>query len=319
MNSDDLDLFARVAKAGSISRVAMETGMNQSSVSRRIALLEAEHGVRLFRRSGRGVALTEHGQTLLGYALTVEHALEEASKKLRDSADLGPARLCIAAQPTIARIMFSAVAHALKTRYPNTQVRFVEGLASQLLNALQQGEVDVAVMYIPEHRGTLQYDLLLTEGVCLVTPANFPLPGDTIAVSALKDIPLILPSTHHGLRLLVESLGLRHGFSPDIALECDGSNSLLKRLVLSDCGCTVLPSAAVLEEVASGRLKCYRLVDPLVTRSVGLVWPQGQANTESLWQVSQILRQCASSLVKDGAWPDTALADLRPSSAASPA
>ncbi|MGI4859316.1 MAG: LysR family transcriptional regulator, partial [Janthinobacterium lividum] len=40
MNSDDLDLFSRVAKTRSISRAATETGTNQSTVSRRIALLE---------------------------------------------------------------------------------------------------------------------------------------------------------------------------------------------------------------------------------------------------------------------------------------
>ena len=322
MNSDDLALFARVARAGGISRAAMETGTNQSTVSRRIAALESEHGVRLFRRSGRGVAVTEQGALLLDYALNVEKVLEEASRKLRDRSALGPARLCIAAQPTIARIMFGAIGHALKARYPTTQVRFVEGLASQLLQMLQQGEVDVAIMYIPEHRGTLQYDLLLTVGVCLVTPNDYPLLGisdHTIDVRALKGLPLILPSTHHGLRLLVESLGARLEFTPTIALECDGSISILKRLVLANCGCTILPSAAVVEEVAAGRLKCYRLAGPAVTRDVGIVWPLSSTNAESVWHVSQIIRQCAGDLVRDGAWPDTKLADVKPSLNALPA
>ncbi|HEY1607657.1 MAG TPA: LysR family transcriptional regulator, partial [Paraburkholderia sp.] len=53
MNSDDLEVFAHVAKTGRFSRTAMELGANQSTISRRIGLLEAEVGVRLFRRSGR--------------------------------------------------------------------------------------------------------------------------------------------------------------------------------------------------------------------------------------------------------------------------
>lgn len=308
MNSDDLDIFLRVARAGSISRVAMETGTNQSTVSRRIATLEAEHGVRLFRRSGRGVALTERGEFLLGYANTIERTLEEASRELRNRSEQGPVRLCIAAQPTIARIMFGTLAHALKARYPAMQVRFVEGLASQILNALQEGEIDIAIMYVPEHPGALRYDRLLTEGICLITPGDYPLQGDVIDVKSLSKVPLILPSTHHGLRVLVESLATRHGFTPTIAFECDGSISILKRLVLAHCGCTVLPSAAVVEEVEAGRLKRFRLDNPPVMRDVGIVWAGNGSNTEGLWQVSQIVRQCAADLVAQGAWPDAELA-----------
>lgn len=78
MNSDDLGLFAQVASSGSISRAAMELGADQSTVSRRIGLLEAELGVRLFHRSGRGVSLTERGQQLLVYANAVTQTLNEA-------------------------------------------------------------------------------------------------------------------------------------------------------------------------------------------------------------------------------------------------
>jgi LysR family nitrogen assimilation transcriptional regulator len=308
MNSDDLDLFSHVAKVGSMSRAALETGTNQSTVSRRIALLEAELGVRLFRRSGHGVKVTTRGEQLLAYADAVERTLDEAGRALRNSSELGPARLCIAAQPTVARIMFGHLGHALRARYPNTRIRFVEGLASQILGLLHDGEVDLAIMYVPEHHGGLRYDLLLTEGVCLITPADYPLRGSAIDVRALGSVPLILPSTHHGLRVLVESLAARHGFALRLALECDGSISITKRLVLENCGCTVLPSAAVVEEVAARRLKRYRLENPAITRDVAIVWPQNRATPEGLWEVSHIIRECAAERVGAGAWPDAQLA-----------
>lgn len=308
MNSDDLDLFSRVAKTRSISRAATETGTNQSTVSRRIALLESRHGVRFFRRSGRGMELTEHGELLLGYALQVEQLLEEASLKIRNSSESGPGKICIAAQPTIAWIMFGGLAHAIKSRYPKIQVRFIEGLASQILSALHEGDIDIAVMYVPERHGMLQYDLLLQEGIDLITPVDYPLHGESIDVRTLGKVPLILPSTHHGLRLLVESLATRHGFTPSITLECDGSISILKRLVLANCGCTVLPAAAVIDEVAAGRLKRFQIESPRVAREVGIVWSQGLAKSEDLWHVSQIIRRCASDLVRNGEWPGAVLA-----------
>jgi DNA-binding transcriptional LysR family regulator len=307
MNSDDLALFAQVAKSGSISRAAMELGADQSTVSRRVGLLKAELGVRLFHRSGRGVTLTERGQQLLGFANTMNDTLVEAERAMRDSAEQGPAKLCIAAQPTIARILFGSLGHALKARYPLTQVHFVEGLAADILNRLSDGAVDIAILYLPEHPGALQFDPLLSEGVQLITPANYPLKGNAIAVRDLGDIPLILPSTHHGLRMMVESLANRYGFSANIALECDGSISITKRLVLENCGCTVLPAAAVVEEVKAGRLKSYRLEDPEIRRTVAIVWPKNRVTADGLWAVTQIIRQRAADMVEQGTWPGATL------------
>jgi DNA-binding transcriptional LysR family regulator len=307
MNSDDLALFAQVAKSGSISRAAMELGADQSTVSRRVGLLEAELGVRLFHRSGRGVTLTERGQQLLGFANTLNDTLIEAERAMRDSAEQGPAKLCIAAQPTIARILFGSLGHALKARYPLTQVHFVEGLAADILNRLSDGAVDIAILYLPEHPGALQFEPLLSEGVQLITPASYPLKGDAVAVRDLGDIPLILPSTHHGLRMMVESLANRYGFSVNIALECDGSISITKRLVLENCGCTVLPEAAVIEEVTAGRLKSYRLEDPEIRRTVAIVWPKNRVTADGLWAVTQIIRQRAADMVEQGTWPGATL------------
>lgn len=307
MNSDDLAVFAHVAKSGSISRTAMEMGANQSTISRRIALLEAELGVRLFRRSGRGVGLTERGEQLLGYAQALERTLDEARGAMRSGTESGPAQLAIAAQPTIARIMFGELGQRLRARYPHTRVRFVEGLASQILGRLNDGEIDLAIMYVPEHRGTTQFDPLLAEELCLVAPASFALPDGPVDVHTLGELPLILPSTHHGLRVLAESLAARHGFTLQIALECDGSISLTKRLVMAQCGCTLLPAASVIEEVASGRLRCVPLANAAVVRDVAIAWPLNRVMPDGVWRVAQMIRELAAGLVEAGDWPGATL------------
>ncbi|WP_322051985.1 LysR family transcriptional regulator [Paraburkholderia bannensis] len=311
MNSDDLAVFAHVAKTGSISRTAMELGANQSTISRRIAVLEAELGVRLFQRSGRGVGLTERGEQLLGYAQSLERTLDEARGAMRSGTQSGPAQLAIAAQPTIARIMFGALGQRLKARYPHTRVRFVEGLASQILGRLNDGEIDLAIMYVPEHRGTTQFDPLLAEELCLVTPVGFALPDGAgpgpVDAQMLGQLPLILPSTHHGLRLLAESLAARHGFTLQIALECDGSISLTKRLVMAQCGCTLLPAASVIEEVAAGRLRCVPLANADVVRDVAIAWPLNRVMPDGVWRVAQMIRELAADLVDAGDWPGATL------------
>ena len=162
-------------------------------------------------------------------------------------------------------------------------------------------------MYVPEHPGAMQYDVLLSEEVCLVTPPDFPMASGSFDVQALRDVPLILPSTHHGLRLLVESLALQHNFVPRIVLECDGSISLTKRLVMERCGCTVLPVASVIEERAAHRLKCFPLANPVVSRDVALAWPHKRAMHDGMWNVARMIRELATELVTGGQWPGTTL------------
>lgn len=309
MNSDDLCLFARVVKAGSVSRAALDLGVDQSTISRRIGLLESALGVRLLHRSGRGVVPTERGTQLLDYAHAVAGLLDEAQQSMADDSARGPSHLAIAAQPTIAKMLFGHVGQRLRQRFPNIRLRFIEALVSSTLEKLADGELDLAIMYIPEQPGSLQFDPLFSEAVRLIAPANFPLSGNVIAMGALAEVPLILPSTHHGLRLLVESHATRQGFSANIAVECNGSIALFTSLVQQGCGCALLPEAAVMDEIAAGRLKSYRIEGGGIRRQVGLVQGKNRVRPAGLWEAAQLIKAQVVALVQSGAWPDAELDD----------
>ncbi|MDB5757226.1 MAG: LysR family transcriptional regulator [Burkholderia sp.] len=307
MNSDELQCFTQVAASGSISRAAMALGSDQSTVSRHMARLEASTGARLFHRSGRGVVLTDAGLALLDYAQKVSATIAEAKKAVQAFSGAGPSRLVIAAQPTIARMSFGAIAQVLKASFPRTRLRFVEGLGTHLLGWLADGEVDIAVLYLPSHAGALKVDMLLQEELRLVTPADHVHIGPRFPVRQLGQLPLILPSTHHGLRLLAESLAQKAGIRLDIAMECDTSTNVTKALVAEGCGCTLLPLAAVAEEVAAGTLRTARLVEPDVLRDVAIATAKNRPPVPQLWGITQTIRQEISGLVAAGKWPDTRL------------
>ncbi|MEN7530388.1 LysR substrate-binding domain-containing protein [Cupriavidus sp. 2SB] len=307
LNSDDLACFVCVANTQSISRAALELGADQSTVSRQITRLEAALDTRLFHRSGRGVVLTEAGATLLGYARQVATTLSEARSAVRASSAQGPTQLVIAAQPTIANTAFASIGTALKERYPATKLRFVEGLASPILSWLAAGEIDVALLYLPEQQGALKVDVLLEEDLTLVTPASWSHVGPTFQARRLGEVPLILPSTTSGLRMLAEALATRAGTTLNVAMECDASNAVSMRLVEDGCGATLLPFAAVADRVAQGRLHSARLVDPVVTRQVAVATARNRPAVAELWDVMQTVRQSVRKTVMSGAWPGARL------------
>lgn len=75
---NDLLLFARIVEAGSFSMAAQRQDLPKSTVSRRIALLEASVGERLLQRTTRRLVLTEFGASLLEHARKVADEVEAA-------------------------------------------------------------------------------------------------------------------------------------------------------------------------------------------------------------------------------------------------
>lgn len=308
LNSDDLACFTCVANTGSFSRAALELGSDQSTVSRQVARLETTLETRLFSRSGRGVVLTEAGSTLLGYAQQVAATISEACDAVHSCTAKGPAKLVIAAQPTIATTAFDMIGTAIKQRFPATKLRFVEGLASPILGWLSTGEVDMALLYSPEQHSGLSQDVLLEEDLMLVTPASWSYIGPTFPVGKLGEVPMILPSTEHGLRVLAESLAARTGATLNMAMECDASNTVSMRLVEGGCGATLLPFAAVADRVAQGRLHAARLVEPVVTRKISLAMARNRPSMPELFEITQLVRKAVRGLVTSGAWIGARLA-----------
>jgi DNA-binding transcriptional LysR family regulator len=309
MNSEDLILFLSIATRESLSRASIDIGMSQSNLSRRIAALEGELNTRLFYRSGRGVLLTESGKLLKLHATEVKEALQRASAALSLPAYQGPASVELAAQPTIAKILFGSIGKALTLQYPGIKIRFREGLGGHIQEWIANGEVDAAIVYLPESHNSFGVDVILRERLSFVAPIEFGPLGSGFPVSRLGDVPMVLPSHPHGLRVLAESLASRYSKPIRLVMECDASVYITKQLVAENCGCTILPLAAVQEELDRGVLQAVPLIDPEVIRDVAIVPGRNRPPLTGQWQVLQTVRQQMEYLVNSSIWRDAALAD----------
>ncbi len=118
LEANDLILFARVAETGSFSRGAERAGLPKSTVSRRIAGLEAQLGERLFLRSTRRLALTEFGETLLDHARRLVEEVEAAGALAQHRQVEPSGRLRVSMPNDFAEILLPAMLAAFVRRYP---------------------------------------------------------------------------------------------------------------------------------------------------------------------------------------------------------
>src|SRR5205823_952564 len=140
-------LFIDAAEMGSLSKVAVVYGTSQPHISRRISELEREYGGRLFQRTGRGVAMTELGQRIAPQIRAWLTSTQQLANDVRTSAGTPIGTVRIGSLPSTAHPLVTTLYYRLKKRYPLVQLAVREGQGAQLENWLEDGSVDLAILY----------------------------------------------------------------------------------------------------------------------------------------------------------------------------
>ncbi|MDC8760019.1 LysR family transcriptional regulator [Janthinobacterium fluminis] len=147
LDPSDLLLFARIVECGSFSRAAVRVDLPKSTVSRRIALLEAKLGERLLQRTTRKLVLTEFGASLLEHASKVAEETEAAVALARHRQLAPSGRLRISMPADFANLSMGQVLAAFISRYPAISLeldlspRRVDLLAENFDLAIRMGEL----------------------------------------------------------------------------------------------------------------------------------------------------------------------------------
>ena len=142
-----LRVLVAVARHGSVTAAARELNYAQPSVSHHLARLEAETGVRLIQRAGRGIRLTDAGRLLADRATEVLGRLDAAENELAAHAGLSAGRVRLAAFPSALGTIVPAAAAMLRADYPGMDVRLTEAEPPEALRMLRAGYVDVALVF----------------------------------------------------------------------------------------------------------------------------------------------------------------------------
>lgn len=169
----DIDLaqtFLTVVSAGSFARAAQRLHVTQAAVSARVQALESELGRPLFLRSKAGTQMTGAGQEFLPYAQSLVQVWERA----RQSVALRPGReavLSLGGEMSLWSALVLNWLIALRRERPAVALRASVDGAERLLERVQSGSLDIAVLYTPHHRPGLDVVPLIEEELVAVTTA----------------------------------------------------------------------------------------------------------------------------------------------------
>ncbi len=296
MNVAAVKLFLEVAEAGSLNKVAARRQTVQSHISRQITEFEGQCGGRLFRRTGRGLELTEHGVRAVAKLRGWLQATEQLTEELRSEAGqvMGEVRLGII--PSAAHPLATRLFEVLQGQHPAVHLNIAEAQGAELDAMLDAGAVDLAILFRFSKPNGRDERLLSVASTYLVSA-----PGDPLTRSAnlnfarLKGIRLVLPRRPSHWRNALDETAKSLGFRLEGVAEAD-SLTVQKELVARTPKLySVLGPFSIAAELRSGRLQATRLVRPDLCRHVALSFPKQGKLSPACRVVANTIEQLVQS------------------------
>ncbi|MFQ3660923.1 MAG: LysR family transcriptional regulator [Chloroflexaceae bacterium] len=274
-----LEIFARVAEAGSISQAATQLRMTQSGVSQHIKALEDSLGTPLFERGRRGVRLTPAGQQLYDYSEAIFRLVAEAELAVTDVRGLREGRLTIGATPGVSAYLLPEWVQAFGERYPNLTVIAQTATTPVLIGELRGGHMDLAVIE-GELDGETIFDLsvraLQEFDQYVVLGRQHPWwERPVIALEELAGQPMVTRQTGSQTRVWLDQTLREHALTPRLVAELDNLESI-KRMVMLSASLTVLPLYTVRAEVELDMLRAIPIQGRPLRRTLRLLWRAGR-------------------------------------------
>lgn len=275
MDISTVRLFLEVVEAGSLSKVALRRHTVQSHVSRKITAFEAQCGGRLFRRTGRGVELTELGARAATRLRAWLQATEQLEQELRSESGqpMGEVRLGII--PSAAHPLMTHLFAELQATHPAVRLSIAEAQGAELDAMLDSGAVDLAVLFrFSRPSGSDERQLGVAHTWLVSAPGDPLTRAPTLNFSRLKGLRLVLPRRPSHWRSALDDTARSLGFRLEPVAEAD-SLTVQKELVARTPGLySVLGPYSFAAELKQGRVQASRLVRPDLCRHVTLSFPK---------------------------------------------
>ena len=286
-----LRIFMAVARAGSFTRAADELVLRQPTVSQQVQVLERALRVRLFDRLGRSVRLTPAGTALLGYAERLLSLAEEAESATREAAGLAARTLRLGAGNTLATYILPDMLARLRWEHPDIVVQITVGNTDQLLDAVVDTRVELALVGSPVADARLSIHPFMVDELVAIVPPDPPwLDHHALDLRELCEQTVFMREPGSALQATLETLLRERGIEPRHTVTL-GNLEAIKRSVEAGLGVAIVPELAVRREAQAGMLRALSLRDVRDERTFNYVYRRDHALTAAARVFAELLEK----------------------------
>ncbi len=241
MDTRELEIFLTLADLLHFGRASQACNLSASALTRTIQRLEEQVEKPLFLRDNRTVTLSAAGEQFRVYAREALQEWQRFHTAIKSEQTIA-GTLSIYASITAVYSLLPDLLESYRSAYPEVQLDLSTGTADQAVNQVQNGEIDLAVAALPDHkRSQIEFMPITTTPLIFIAPQqqtdSFPLTNT--GQLDLSKAPLVLPQAGLSRRRLDKWLkGQR--ITPNISSEVSGNEAIIPMVRLG-CGVSIVP------------------------------------------------------------------------------
>lgn len=247
---EDMRVFATIVEQTSLNKAAERLNVSQPALSRRIAKLEEELEVTLFRRVGKRLELTAAGQLTYEFALELRRYHGNYLQKLNAFKSVDAPIATIGASLTTLQTTLPELIQAMTERHPQLEIKAITGKSHEIATLVKERKVDFGLV-----ASAVEADLGITslplfdDHLILVLPrTHYILERTQLELSDLNGLPMILFAPGTWYRTHTDELFRKYNLKPDVRMEIDSFEAIIRLLSACRAG-TLLPKSYMREQL----------------------------------------------------------------------
>lgn len=246
---EELHVFTVIVEQSSMNKASALLNLSQPALSRKLAKLEDEIGAQLFRRIGKRLELTRIGQLTYEYALELRQLHRNYLQTVSEFTATGRTSLTIGASLTTLQTTLPDLIQLLTSTHPEYDIKAITGKTHEIITFVREHKVDIGIVASSIEDSSLRCIPLFDDHLLLVVPrGHLMTEKGSLHIHDLNGLPMILFSKGTWYRILTDELFEMHGISPDVRMEIDSFEAILRLLHTCRAG-TLLPKSYLREQL----------------------------------------------------------------------
>ncbi|MBI4483821.1 MAG: LysR family transcriptional regulator [Acidobacteria bacterium] len=291
MELRQLEILRAIVEAGSFTAAGQKLHVSQSAVSRQILLLEEELGDRVFQRVGKRVWLTPAGEMLLTAANRIFRDLQDTLTQIGGTRQEVRGTLRIAGGMTVCLYTFPRLLKRFRALHPRVELKITSGPTVDILAKIRSNQVDLGLLTMPIVEPDLVTVPVLKEEMVVVTSRRHPLSRKgRIQPPDVAQYPLILFERGSNTRRALDEFFLQEKIPIRVAMDTENVE-IIKAMVETGIGITIIPYQAVARETRQGRFFCGRIAGRTLHREVAWIYPKSDYIPRAVQEVLALFQQ----------------------------
>ncbi|MNO58818.1 HTH-type transcriptional regulator GltC [compost metagenome] len=228
---EELIVFTTVVEQSSLNKASKLLNLSQPALSRKIAKLEEEWGISLFARKGKRLELTRVGQEAYNYAIEVRQRHQAFLQSVSRFKKTERTVVTLGASLTTIQTTLPPLVTALMNKFPDIELKLVTGKTHEIVSYVRDKKVDLGVIASSISESGLKCIPLFHDHLELVIPRGHELSKlQQAEMEHLNGVSMIIFSKGTWYRKLIDDLFGRYSIIPDIRMEIDSFEAIVRLL-----------------------------------------------------------------------------------------